>query len=161
MNILVVSDTHGQIQKAVTMYERLGQGIDIDLIIHCGDHKKDAVLMSKLCNKEVISVAGNNDGKPDGEIDLVKTPAGLILVTHGHAENVSLDNYDELIKLAKLYEAKCVCFGHTHVPLYKEIDGIILLNPGSISRPRDGSEGSVAFITADKEFNASIIPYMP
>lgn len=161
MNILVVSDTHGSLQKAVEMYDRLGQGIDIDLIIHCGDFKNDAVQMGKLCNKAVVAVSGNSDGNSSGELELVETPAGTILVTHGHAEGVGRDTYGDLLSLAKKYDAKCVCFGHTHMPVYEEVDGVILLNPGSISQPRDGSQGSIAFVVADKDINASIIPFRP
>lgn len=159
MNIMVISDTHGELKKAVMMYDRLGQGIDIDLIIHCGDYKKDAITMSNLCNRKAIAVSGNCDGNTNGDIELIDTPAGTILVTHGHNENVAEDSYDELIRLAKLYDAKCVCFGHTHIPVYEEVKGIILLNPGSITRPRDGSQGSIAFIVADDDINASIIPF--
>lgn len=161
MNILVVSDTHGSLQKAVEMYDRLGQGINIDLIIHCGDFKKDAVQMGKLCNVDVVAVEGNSDGNSAGDVQLVETTAGTVVVTHGHAEGVGRGSYGDLLKLAVKYDAKCVCFGHTHVPVYDEAGGVILLNPGSISQPRDGSQGSVAFIVSDKEINASIIPFMP
>lgn len=43
MNILVLSDTHGELDRALEMYERISTSIcKIDRIIHCGDFIKDA-----------------------------------------------------------------------------------------------------------------------
>lgn len=39
MKFLVISDTHGDIKKAIAIYENC---TDIDAIIHLGDTKKDA-----------------------------------------------------------------------------------------------------------------------
>ena len=35
-----------------------------------------------------------------------------------------------------MYDCDVVMFGHTHVPLIKEKKDMLLLNPGSISLPR-------------------------
>ena len=35
-------------------------------------------------------------------------------------------------------QADVVVFGHIHVPVNREADGILLINPGSPSRPRNG-----------------------
>lgn len=43
MNILVLSDTHGELGRALEMYKRISTLIcKIDRIIHCGDFIKDA-----------------------------------------------------------------------------------------------------------------------
>ena len=46
MNFLVISDTHGHLEKVYDMYERLKDmtpdGKKIDEIIHCGDFSRDA-----------------------------------------------------------------------------------------------------------------------
>jgi diadenosine tetraphosphatase ApaH/serine/threonine PP2A family protein phosphatase len=31
-----------------------------------------------------------------------------------------------------------ICFGHTHKPWHREVDGIHLVNTGSVGRPKDG-----------------------
>ncbi len=31
-----------------------------------------------------------------------------------------------------------VCIGHTHIPWYREVDGIHIVNAGSVGRPKDG-----------------------
>lgn len=35
-------------------------------------------------------------------------------------------------------EADVICFGHTHVPYHREIDGVHFVNTGSVGRPQDG-----------------------
>ncbi len=44
-------------------------------------------------------------------------------------------------------EADFVCVGHTHLPFHLELDGMQVLNPGSIGQPRDGNpQGSYAIV---------------
>ena len=38
--------------------------------------------------------------------------------------------------------ADVAVFGHTHVAIEQIIDGVLIVNPGSISRPRDAANGS-------------------
>ncbi|HHT9127592.1 MAG TPA: metallophosphoesterase family protein, partial [Candidatus Wujingus californicus] len=35
-------------------------------------------------------------------------------------------------------EADVVFIGHTHLPMIREVDGIKIINPGSVGQPRDG-----------------------
>ena len=48
-------------------------------------------------------------------------------------------------------------FGHIHVPVDEEWEGIRILNPGSISRPRGGSKKSYLILEMDEggEYTAS------
>ncbi|MEE9174103.1 MAG: metallophosphoesterase family protein [Thermoplasmata archaeon] len=41
-------------------------------------------------------------------------------------------------RLLKLAGTKVLVMGHTHVPFFRETQGGILLNPGSVGQPRDG-----------------------
>ena len=50
----------------------------------------------------------------------------------------------ERIQKAKELGCQVVVSGHTHVKVLKEQDGIILLNPGSTTIPKDGTS-SFAF----------------
>ena len=56
-------------------------------------------------------------------------------LTHGHYYNVSLD-VDRLWEEAKDRGCDIAMFGHTHRPYLEEREGITLLNPGSLSYPR-------------------------
>ena len=96
-------------------------------------------------------------GCRERDFKIIETPAGRILVTHGHMESVkySLQN---LLYLAREQNCIAVCYGHTHQAANEEADGIRLINPGSTTKPRDGSRGSCAIIVAtEKAFSASVV----
>ena len=164
MNILVLSDTHGQIDKAVEMYERLNALGSIDLVIHCGDYVKDARRIKRRLafrgsKAQVIMVPGNCDGCRERDFETVEVPSGKILVTHGHMENVKI-GYSNLLYLAEEQKCNAVCFGHTHRAVNEVVDGIRIVNPGSLTNPRDGSKGTCAFlVSSEKSLAATIVRY--
>ena len=43
MRILVVSDTHGKLDRFMRVFEKLKKESPVDLIIHCGDYYEDAM----------------------------------------------------------------------------------------------------------------------
>jgi hypothetical protein len=50
-------------------------------------------------------------------------------------------------------------FGHTHVALHEECDGVLFLNPGAAGRPRFGGGLSVAILDlAAGRARATIVP---
>lgn len=156
MKLLLLSDTHGKLDKAIEVYHHLE---NINMILHCGDVLDDAEALMAELDVPVASVAGNCDYPDLPAKTIVNTPAGKILLTHGHRENVSYD-LTKLLYLTESEDCVCGCFGHTHVPFHEDYDGIQLINPGSLSRPRDGSNGSFAVLdcTADG-ISAEIIYY--
>ena len=93
MRIFVVSDTHGDLKKAIELYDRAASNGPVDCIIHCGDFRSDGVRLGQVLGQAVYAVHGNCDGSWGEEFETVETPAGKILVIHGHNEgvNYSLD----------------------------------------------------------------------
>lgn len=158
MKIFVISDTHGEMGKVYEVYRNLE---DIDMIIHLGDYERDA---KDLCSKlpvEVIGIKGNTDGAKTKEESskIIETEAGRILITHGHTDGV---NYDLTNLYYRALEEGCraAFFGNTHVPYLEDNGEVALLNPGSLTRPRDGSCGSYAIVTTDDgKIDCRIIPY--
>ena len=73
-----------------------------------------------------------------------------IFVCHGDKYGVKY-GLMEIEEKAKSVCADIVIFGHTHIPLCIERDGILYLNPGSISLPRGGS--SRRFVIMDIQEN--------
>lgn len=156
MKILLLSDTHGDLSKALTVCQKLK---NIDLIIHCGDYQDDAHQLEEELGIPVVSVGGNCDHAPKEDKEIVETPYGNLLVTHGHYEMVGY-SYQKLLYLAEERDCIAVCFGHTHVAYCEEFDGIRLINPGSLTSPRDGSGGTYAVIhSSEEEFYANIVRY--
>lgn len=159
LKILVVSDTHGRLTK---MEDLVKSYKDLDLIVHLGDHFKDARAVAGLTQTPIIAVHGNCDGwglSQDRDYKVVETPGGRILLTHGHGYDVKR-GVDRLLYKAEEEGAKAVLFGHTHQSYLEEIDGIFLMNPGSLEEPRGMEPGSYGLVRADKDgISGSILYY--
>lgn len=44
----------------------------------------------------------------------------------------------KMAEVAGAKEGDVVAFGHTHLPFYKEVEGVHFINTGSVGRPKDG-----------------------
>ena len=148
MKVLVISDTHGNIQNVIHIL-KLIRPLGVDTIIHCGDYIDDARRLIKLYpDITVYAVYGNCDGLAHKDeytqiITLEKVP---ILITHGHRYGIKWGDYKELYIDAKAEAAQLAICGHSHAAYLKKEQGIILLNPGSISLPRDFNAPSYGII---------------
>lgn len=145
MKILVISDTHGETYRA----EKVIKGLkNIDMIIHLGDYVRDARKLSALYPRIPMEyVYGNCDfSTKDVPSEKVLDCCGKkIFITHGHHYSVKR-GYDKLYDKAEEVDADILLFGHTHIDDIDEENGHVLLNPGSISNPRNHSNGSYAII---------------
>src|SRR3954451_21936634 len=69
---------------------------------------------------------------------------GDVLYCHG-APGTDMDSFlpepsERDSALLAGVDARCVVFGHTHLSVDREHDGIHLVNPGSVGMPFDGDE---------------------
>lgn len=162
MKIGVISDTHGSLSAWQKAYKYLA---DTDLILHCGDvlyHGPRNPLpegynpgeLAKTINgldKPLTIIRGNCDAEIDQmllEYPLESPYAHIItedypiFVHHGHQTPLTP-------KVLSQY--KMIISGHTHLPGIKIQDGIIYLNPGSPSLPKnDPKTPTVACIDGEK-----------
>lgn len=157
MKFLVISDTHGNIDKVLQIYQK---HTDVDALIHLGDCERDAIDIKDALRCDMISVKGNMDnGYSNNEFKIIETECGKLLLAHGHMQHVK-SSLQSLMYLAEEHDCTAALFGHTHMPVSDELDGLYLINPGSLSLPADGSNGSYAVINTDSgEFEAEIIYY--
>ena len=82
-----------------------------------------------------------------------------VLLTHGHYYNVSLGT-EQITEDAKERGFDIVMFGHTHRPYLDDSQGIIVLNPGSLSYPRQqGRKPSYMIIELDESGQAHFYPH--
>ncbi len=134
MKIFVVSDTHGRIKNFIDTAKYLEKP---DLIIHLGDYVEDALKIEKEMGIDTIVVKGNCDIYSPGfdEEKIIILNDKIILITHGHKYNVKMDTLRLLYK-GKEEGVDLILFGHTHYPQIEKQDGIMLMNPGSVSLPR-------------------------
>lgn len=131
--ILVVSDTHGRDTGFYELMDTIGP---VDLVIHCGDTEGSEGMMAEYCKCPFEAVLGNNDFfsfSPKERI--IELENHRIMITHGNRYQVS-SSMAWLLDAAYENECDIVCFGHTHVPYNKKERGILAINPGSLSYPR-------------------------
>jgi putative phosphoesterase len=108
----------------------------VDLLVHLGDLEgsEDYLTMIAPCPVEMVS--GNNDYFTDIERDKMITIGKYkVFLTHGHRYRVNYD-IDTIKEEARQRGADMVMFGHTHKPVIDLTSGVIAINPGSISQPR-------------------------
>ena len=133
MKILIVSDTHGRHGNLDEVLEREDQ---IDMLIHLGDVEHGDDYIEAMAKCPVYMIAGNNDYfsqlPAEREIQIGKYRVWL---THGHTYYVSMDT-KRLRKAAMSREVDIVMFGHTHRPYLDAQEDLTILNPGSLSYPR-------------------------
>lgn len=133
MRYLVISDSHGRNENVRRVMEEVGP---VEAVFHLGDLQCELFELETITQCPVIAVAGNGDYNPELKQMRVITREGYkIVMVHGHRHGVYFD-YSRLVYLGQENEAHIVMFGHTHVPNLHQEGGVILLNPGSISRPR-------------------------
>ncbi|HKP65805.1 MAG TPA: metallophosphoesterase family protein [Casimicrobiaceae bacterium] len=141
MRVLLLSDTHGQLDARIAEL-----AIDCDVIVHAGDVGNTAVLDAlRARGAEIFAVRGNNDVAakwPRGErrelealeheahVDL---PGGTLIAVHG-------DRYAPATRHARLRSAyptaRAVVYGHSHRLVIDESAMPWILNPGAAGRAR-------------------------
>lgn len=131
MKIYVLSDSHNSFNFAPF----LEKCQDADIVIHCGDGQRDVEDLKSVLPCPVYSVKGNCDifGKREEIIDV---EGHRIFVTHGDIYGVK-HSYSGLVLKAKELNADIVLYGHSHIPDISYHENIWLINPGSLTRPRD------------------------
>jgi len=143
--IAIVSDSHGFIENIDLFKDRLGQ---VDALYHLGDHADDAIELSRILNCGYVAVRGNCDAFSDAPLTYTVEWNGIrILLLHGNTVSGRLS----LRYLAEQERADVVLFGHSHVPSVETVDGVLMVNPGSLSRPRTQKGPSIAVLTLTKQ----------
>lgn len=133
MKILIVSDTHGRHNTLSRVIKQVGQ---VDMFIHLGDVEGDEVYLETVFDCEKHIVKGNNDFFSDlPREEEFYIGSNKVFITHGHSYFVSL-NIEEIRAEGRARNADIVMFGHTHRPFLESGKDITLLNPGSLSYPR-------------------------
>lgn len=154
MKAFVISDIHGNIDslsKVIEIYRKE----NADYLIILGDFasyyfsSSDFEVAEILNNMSasIIAVKGNCDSERTcnlldfdlSYIKQIKINNIPITLTHGHIYNIS--NLPQ--ECGKIF-----LFGHTHHGIIEKINNRIIANPGSISKPRGGTEKS--FIVIDE-----------
>lgn len=149
MRVMIVSDTHGRHRALEDALEQEGK---IDLLLHLGDVEDGEHYIEAIVQYPTHIIAGNNDYfsylSKEKEIKIGKY---RVFMTHGHEYYVSM-NTKRLRQEAVARGVDIVMFGHTHKPYIDTEGDVMVINPGSLSYPRqEGRQGTYVMM----EINAS------
>lgn len=153
MRVLIISDTHG---RRANLEEVLEREESLDMLIHLGDVEDDDDYIETVVDYPTHIIAGNNDYfsflSKEKEIKIGKYK---VWITHGHNYYVSMDT-KRLRQEAVARGVDIVMFGHTHKP-YIDVGGdLMVINPGSLSYPRqEGRKPTYIIMETDVNGNAN------
>jgi putative phosphoesterase len=151
VNVLVLGDTHVPDFARALPSERLEPHLAwADMILHAGDATSADVLTELSAHAPVVAVVGNMD-RPD-------------VATWGarHEAQVEIEG----IRIAMVHDggrregrarrlaerfpaADVIVFGHSHQPVNEDVDGVLLLNPGSPTWKRRSPHPTLIRLTLD------------
>ncbi|MGM9661539.1 MAG: YfcE family phosphodiesterase [Oscillospiraceae bacterium] len=135
MRILILSDSHGDVESMKAAVARTQP----QQILHLGDCWRDAEALQRAFPLLPLArVPGNCDAcdlSARGPSELTLTFQGhRVFLCHGHRYHVK-SGLLALSYAAREAGAELCLFGHTHLPCLERLDGLTLLNPGSIGAP--------------------------
>lgn len=156
MKIFFMSDIHGSLyylEKAIQLYKEE----NANYIVILGDalyhgprnllpEDYNPQLVASLLNQykdKIIAIRGNCDSEVDqmlieypmmADYSIILCNDRRLFLTHGHIYNES--------NLPNLSENDVLIMGHTHIPVAKKYNNIFILNPGSITLPKENNPNS-------------------
>ncbi len=145
--LIVMSDTHGSRRGIESIRGLL---LENDYVIHLGDGAGDLRSVEGLDPDKVYVCAGNCDFfSPYPLEEVLEVERLKILCCHGHAYGVKGD-LQSLASAAKARGCDIALYGHTHTPLIRKIDGVTLINPGTLKNGVDKG-GSYCYLVIHKD----------
>jgi putative phosphoesterase len=159
MLVGILSDTHiVDIADGYQLAEQLLEGpfANVSVIIHAGDHIHPD-LSSCFAPLSFFSVCGNMDvASCDRPLKRILSIAGKrIGVVHGWG---CLENIEERVMHAfEADEVDVIVFGHSHMPLCKQVGSVLLFNPGSATDRRSAAFHSVGLLNIGLEVMAEVV----
>ncbi len=127
--LIVVSDSHGNVKGMEKLRPLVAEN---GYFVHLGDGVGDIRSIRDEYPEKTYFCAGNCDFfssyPTEGVLEVEKVS---IFYTHGHKYGVK-SGLENLAHAAKARGAEIALYGHTHMPMITEIDGVTLINPGAM-----------------------------
>lgn len=164
MKLFIISDIHGSLyylKKVMEIFEKE----KCDKLVILGDElyhgprnplpkdysPKEVIEILNGYRDKIIAVRGNCDSEVDqmvlkypimSDYSMIYLDGKRIYLTHGH-----IYNKDNPLPMSS---GDILIYGHFHIPMIEQKDGMLFLNPGSISLPKNNSEHSFAILEKNK-----------
>ncbi len=131
--ILIMSDSHWNTEYVM---KAIRKEKPFDLLVHLGDVQGNDREISLEAGCPCYFVRGNCDYDNDlPTFTVFQIGNHKVYAAHGHRHHVGWGT-ENLEMSALQYGCDIAMYGHTHVPDLREKEKITVLNPGSISQPR-------------------------
>lgn len=163
MKLFFMSDIHGSLYFLNKALERFKEE-EADYIVILGDElyhgarnplpkeynpKRVTETLNRFADK-IIAVRGNCDSEVDEMVinfPIMATYSTILyknkrlFLTHGHIYNEN--------NMPKLGDGSIFIYGHTHIPVAKKKDNIFIINPGSITLPKENNPHTYGVLEGD------------
>ncbi|MBN7773637.1 phosphodiesterase [Clostridium aminobutyricum] len=163
MKLFFISDIHGSLhflKKALEHFEHE----KADFLVILGDelyhgarnplpegyNPKEVALLLNTYAEKIIAVRGNCESEVDqmvldypvmADYSIILRQGRRLFLTHGHI--FGPDN------LPNLSEGDVFLYGHTHIPIAEKRDNIYVINPGSITMPKENNPHTFGILEGD------------
>ena len=153
MKLFFISDIHGSsyyLEKVINIYEKE----KADYLVILGDelyhgarnplpkeyNPKKVIEILNTYTNNIIAVRGNCDSEVDqmvldypisSDYSIILYNNKRLFLTHGHIYNKN--------NIPNISDGDVLIYGHTHVPLTEKINNIFIINPGSITFPKENT----------------------
>ncbi len=155
MRVVVISDSH---RRTGVIDKILASQPNAQYVFFLGDNARDIEDFEYLYpEKKFCVVSGNcdyNSFLPNTGVECVE--GVKIFYTHGHTLNVKYST-EYLKKAAKQNNCKIALYGHTHISKILYEDEVYIVNPGSVSCSRNGSNSYAVIDITEKGIMPIII----
>jgi putative phosphoesterase len=169
--VVAFSDAHG---NKFNLSSAMEKHKNCDAFIYLGDGVYEFDELAEGYRVPHYAVRGNGDFfcvNPTPVLDFINIGQMKIMLCHGNDLNAKYTN-DDMIKTAVLHNADMVLYGHTHIAVSKYLSadeiksivpsssrdkGIYIVNPGSISYPRDDRASYAVIDIVDDKASVNIV----
>ena len=140
--LLIFSDVHRHKARLKAMLKRHQKAVDH--VYSLGDSELSTKTLAK---HDIKAVRGNFPFDGGDQDERLETVAGRTLMfVHGHRHGVR-GGLAPLAAEARGKGVDAVFYGHTHVRKCTVLNEVILINPGAINRPREGTAPSYLLVS--------------
>ena len=158
MLIGLISDTHIPDRARILPQNVIDAFSDVDLILHAGDLTSPKVIDELEDIAPVMAVQGNMDGANGINLPKAKViEAEDLRIGLVHGEVYPRADTQQLLYLAKELNVDILVSGHSHQPKIEQLEGILLLNPGSPIVPRLADRTVMLLEINNKEVDVEIV----
>lgn len=145
MKLVVFSDAHGD-RKVIQRIVKFN--MDADYYISLGDSELPHKFLLEL---DVLAIKGNYPLDAGFVFEKILDVEGKkVLLTHGHKLNLS-SGLIPMITYGTQQNVDIILYGHTHVARADRVQDLLMINPGSVSRPRSDNPPSYLILTITRD----------